>query len=677
MNKKVNTVINKIDAEKKASDLLNQMTLDEKIKLIGGTRGFYIQAIERLGIKELFMSDGTCGIHTREDWLEQPMDFPIKKTTAFPAMIALASTWNLDRVDEYAASIAEECRAGDIAFLLGPGMNIYRHSQCGRNFEYAGEDPYLISRIIENYVVAVQEKGVAATIKHFVANNTDFYRTRSNSIVSERALNEIYFPAFQAGIDAGAVAVMTAYNLIDGVWASENHDMITNQLREKMGFEWLVMSDWWAIRNPVTAMKSGLDLEMPALEILENVKKLIEEGEVSVSDLDRMVLSILKTSIAMDLYNKDYQDKALLDKLPEHEKAALRTAQESFVLLKNHNNILPLKNEKKILLTGKFISKNAMGLGAAEVIGYNNRTILEVFEEEYGDIIEYIESPSDDDIKSADKIILSVGTTDSEASDRLFNLPDEDETEIKRILNLNSNSIVVVNSGGGINMSGWQSKAAAIIYCWYGGQTGSRALLDIITGRVNPSGKLPITIEKDFKDSPGYGYLPEAAELYTGWPDEKQHPIYDVNYTEGIFVGYRWYDKKEIAPLYPFGYGLSYTNFDYSELTISKSSIKRDDKIEIVFSVKNSGKVAGFETAQLYLMPKDSNVVRSIKELKGFSKLYLSPGEQKKVKLSLSSSDFQYWDENIKDWKLENCHFTVAIGASSEDIRLSKDIIVE
>ncbi|MDA3849717.1 MAG: hypothetical protein PF447_00425, partial [Spirochaetaceae bacterium] len=280
MIKKFSPPVSEVEATKKAKVLLNKMTIEEKINLIGGTEGFYTQAIERLDIPEVFMADASQGVNIRHEWQGVPCEPCLEKSTAFPAMLQLASTWNTELAGHYAQAVGEESRAGGIAILLGPGMNIYRHSQCGRNFEYLGEDPYLISRIIENYVTGLQSTGVAATLKHFLANNTDYYRRKSNSLLGDRALHEIYLPAFKAGIEAGAMAVMTSYNQFRGKWCSQSNEVINGLLREQLGFDWLVMTDWWAIDNALEAIKSGLNLEMPARKVLLQIEELMEQGKV-------------------------------------------------------------------------------------------------------------------------------------------------------------------------------------------------------------------------------------------------------------------------------------------------------------------------------------------------------------------------------------------------------------
>ncbi len=665
------------EAYEKARSVLVSMTLDEKIAYVGGERMFFIRPVERLGLDDVQMADATLGVRLIDELLgvDLSMHGP-EKSTAFPCAILLAATWNPDLAYKYAEAIGEECRAGGIGILLGPGMNIYRHSQCGRNFEYFGEDPFLAGRMVSGYVKGVQSTGVVATLKHFVANNTDYYRRKSNSIVDERALHEIYMPAFKAGIDAGARAVMTSYNQLNGEWCGQSKYVISNLLREQLGFKWLVMTDWWSVADGEKLAASGQDIEMPYAIALKDAHLLIEDGKVRVEDIDRMVLSILCTYFAMKLHGRK-KEPVYYEKYPEHETVALQTAREGIVLLKNEDNILPLEKEvKSILLTGEYVEKMAVGGGAAEVKGYNNVTMLDALKKEFGDRITYVADPTPAQIQSADVVLCNVGTFDSEGWDRPFALPDNQEQRALACVANNPNTIVIVTSGSGIRMTGWDDKAKAIIYAWYGGQNGNTALAEITAGKTNPSGKLPITIEKEFSDSPGFGYIPEGESLYDGWNDEeeKKRDVYDIHYKEGIFVGYRWYESKRIQPLYPFGHGLSYTTFEYNDLAVSVHHNSDTEFVSVRCAVTNTGARAGSEIVQVYVQDVESSVPRPVKELKGFRKVYLEPGESKPVVIPLDKRAFSFWDPEKKDWVLEEGMFIVYAGSSVMDVRLQQKI---
>jgi beta-glucosidase len=653
-----------------AKSIVSKMSLEEKLGMIGGIHGFWTVPLEHLGLGSLFMADASQGVNLRDEWMGEELTPALERTTAFPCMIQLASSWNPELAKEYAKSVGEECRAAGVHILLGPGMNIYRHSQSGRNFEYLGEDPFLISSFIHNYVTGLQSTGVMATIKHLVANNTDFFRRKSNSIVDERSLREIYLPAFQVGINAGAGAVMTAYNLLNGEWCSQNRVLINEILRKEMGFDGLVMTDWWAVENAEKTLLSGQDLEMPAVKVLESTKELLESGKVKEADLDRMVISQIASAISMDLYRKDYQQKDLLENFPKHLEIAFRTASEGTVLLKN-DDLLPLKPSQKILLCGKFIKEKAFGGGAAVVEGYDYHTLEDSIKEEFVEV-QSIENPSKEELEWADVVVLSTGTLDHEGWDRPFELPKEDENFIQNILSSHSKVLVIVNTGGGVRMTDWNDKAKAIIYAWYGGQIGNKALAQIISGKINPSGKLPISIEREFTDSPGANYLPEGEELYSDWniEGEEAHPVYDVEYTEGIYVGYRWYDHKNIEPLYPFGHGLSYTTFELSDLELNGTEFRVNEQLTLSFTVSNTGSKDGTEIVQSYVSAPGKVISRPVQELKGFTRVSLKVGESKKIRIVIDTNTLQYWNPETQRWTLEAGEHTISLGSSSRNLVL-------
>lgn len=661
-------------ASARADSVLQQLTLDEKLSMIGGVNSFFINGLDRFDFPNLYMADATQGVHIRDSYRDQKFEIePMKKSTAFPCPLLLASTWNTDLASQYAEAVGEECRAGGVSVLLGPGLNLYRISQCGRNFEYFGEDPYLVGQMIRNYITGLQSTGTIGTLKHFVANNTDFYRRRSNSIVSERALHELYTRGFKAGIDAGAMAVMTSYNLVNGEWAGQSEDVIQDLLRTQLGFRWLVMTDWRSVWDGEKVIESGQDLEMPGPDAVKNAEELLEAGKVEESDIDRMVHSILTTIFAMGIYDRPLVDRSYYDKFPEHERIALQTAREGIVLLKNEE-ILPLPaSAEKILVTGQYVTENAAGGGAAYVEGYNTVTVLQALRNEFGNRIVYDPDPSDRALREADLVLVNTGTSDSEGWDRPFDLPDSTNRFILNCLKQNSNAVVIVHSGSGINMSPWHDRTKAILYTWYKGQIGNVALAEILSGQTNPSGKLPITIEKRFEDSPGYGYLPEGESLYSGWLGEQEytHPVYDVEYDEGIFVGYRWYEHRGIAPLYPFGHGLSYTHFVYSDLQIPKIPVKAGSPVLATVRIRNAGTREGAEIVQLYVRDEVCSVPRPEKELKAFAKVALKPGESKTVSFELGKDAFTFWHPDLKAWTVEPGTFTVLVGKSSQEIVLS------
>jgi len=664
------------DADARAGVILAKLSTAEKLQLVSGHNTFYLKGYPQYGMPELYMSDATGGVNIRRN-----VSNLLEKSTAFPNPLALAATWNPGLAYQYAHSVGEECRAGGIAILLGPGMNMYRHSQYGRNFEFWGEDPFLAASMVERYVAGVLDTGTIPTIKHFIGNETDFHRRTSDSVIDERTLHEIYLPPFKASIDAGAMAVMTSYNQLNGEWCGQSRKVITDLLRGELGYKWLVMSDWWSVWDAEKIMPSGLDLEMPGEKFIKaDGERLLLAGKVAPADLDRMAKSLIRTCIAMGLYDRPVQDSYFLKKYPEHEQVALQTARESMVLLKNQG-VLPLKKDGtgKILLTGRYVDNLARGGGSAEVMGYDNVTLLQALKDTYGDRLDYVKEPTDDQLKSASVVLLSTGTSDSEGWDRPFDLPAAEEQRVTHAVALNPRTVVIVNTGSGIKMTGWNDQAAAILWAWYPGQNGNRALAEILTGETNPSGKLPMTIEKKFEDSPGAGYLPAGEKLYTGWDQDNNmsFPLYKVDYKEGVFMGYRWYESRKIAPLYAFGHGLSYTTFAYQNLTVTPGVLAPDGRVSIEFDVTNTGKLAGTEIAQIYVRDPGSAVARPEKELKGFGKVTLQPGETKNVRVRLTPRAFAYWDVATHAWKAEPHEYQILVGAASDAIKLEGKVTLQ
>ena len=664
------------EADRRAGEILAKMKLEEKVQLITGSNNFYIKGFPQYGMPDLMMSDATAGVHIRNN-LPQHME----KSTAFPVPIALTATWNPSLAYAYAHSVGEECRAGGIAFLLGPGMDVYRIAQCGRNFEYFGEDPFLASRMIERYVTGVLDTGTIPTLKHFIANETDFYRRTSNSIVDERTLHEINLPPFKAGVAAGAMAVMTSYNQLNGEYCGQSEYVITQLLRKELGYRWLVMSDWWSVWDAEKIIKSGQDLEMPGEKYLRaDALRLVTEGKVPVADIDRMCREIMRTCIAMGLYDRPVKDEYFLRTLPEHKEIARQTGREAVVLLKN-DGILPVRKDsaKKILLTGLFVENLARGGGSADVDGYDVVTLLQALQDTYGSHIEYVKAPTDDQLRSADLVFLSTGTFDSEGWDHTFALPEKDEQTVRHAVELNPRTVVIVNAGSGIQMTGWNDRAAAIVYGWYPGQEGNRGLAEILSGQISPSGKLPFTIEKRFEDSPGASYIPTGEKLYSGWEQDNNmaHPINNIAYKEGVFVGYRWYESKKIQPLYAFGHGLSYTKFEYSKLNVSPAAIRPDGRVAVEVLVKNVGSTSGAEIVQFYAHEAHAPLPRPEKELKGFAKVSLKPGESQIVRVRIEASELGYWDVKTHGWITDSGDYELAIASASDDVRLHGAVHVE
>lgn len=670
------------DAGKQADALLKLLTDEEKFQLICGT-GMGTAAIPRLGIPSTRFTDASAGIRIDPKAKERLME----KSTAFPCTLLLTATWDPKLAAAYAHAIGEECRAADINVLLGPGVNIYRKSINGRNFEYMGEDPYLASRMVEAYVHGLQETGVMATVKHYMCNNTDFKRKSMNAIVDERALREIYTPAFQAAIDAGTWGVMTGYNQVNGEWMGQNKEMVAGFLRGQLGFKWLVMTDWVSTWDGGKILASGTDLDMPSGRALQPLKGKLQGNP----DLDRMVHSILKAFIASGVYEaeaaKQFQNTALLAKFPEHVDVARKVNEEGIVLLKN-NGLLPLAADAKgpILVCGNNAERRELsGGGSGHVAGYDLITYAEEAAKRLGsDRIIINATPTDEQLKAASSVLMFSGfnpskeRTEGEGSNRTFDLPDD--ALIARSVKLNPRTVVFLTSGGGV-ANDWADDAAAVVFGSYGGQTGAPAAFDILLGKTNPSGKLPFTWEKRFEDSVGFGEdrippnkTPYISPMFVGregpfFFDKSTNAIftYDVPYMDGIFVGYRWFDSKNIIPRFPFGHGLSYTTFGYRDLKVAKQN---DGKVAVSFTLENTGKVAGAEVAQIYVGDPQCSVPRPPKELKGFQKILLAPGESKTVTVELGQDAFRFWDPASKKWTVEPGTFDISVGSSSRDIRL-------
>jgi beta-glucosidase len=446
------------------------------------------------------------------------------------------------------------------------------------------------------------------------------------------------------------------------------------------------MTDWWSVWDPAKTITSGMDLEMPGeanegfakygdVYVRSNAKKLIDEGKVSEEDINRMAKNVITLSLAMGLDKRAVKDESYLAKFSEHEKIALETAKEGIVLLKNEA-ILPVSTDKKIVLTGDYVQELARGGGSAEVEGYNIVSMLDAFKNEYGENLLFSKNPSDEEIMAADVVIVSVGTLDNEGWDKEFEFSAATNDNILSIAEKNNNTIVIVNSGSGMEMTPWNNKVAGIIYGWYVGQNGNIALADIVSGKTNPSGKLPITIEKQFSDSPGANYLPENAVKYTGWEEDgnMDYPQLDVAYEEGVLIGYRWYETKKIEPLYAFGYGLSYSTFEFSNLNVSSTNLTRNEVLKVTFMVTNTSTIDGAEVAQLYVQDVESSVIRPIKELKGFKKVFLKGGESVEVEMELTPKDFSLYDVETKSWKAEEGEFNILIGNASNNILLEASV---
>ena len=649
------------ECRQRARQLVSQMTLEEKLDYIGGYNEFYIRPVERLGIPEIRMADGPQGV--RND----------TESTLYPCGVAAAATWNRDLVRRMGVSLGRDARARGVHILLGPGVNIYRTPMCGRNFEYMGEDPYLTSRMAVEYIKGVQSQGVMATVKHFACNNEEYDRHHISSEVDERTLNEIYLPAFKAAVKEAEVgSVMTSYNLLNGVHASQSPYLIGKTLRRDWGFQGIVMSDWTSVYSPLQAASDGIDLEMPAGFCLnrEKLLPLIESGAVTEAQIDAKVTSILQTLIAFGFLERPQKDVSISEDDPASDKASEEIASESIVLLENHS-ALPLEGRQDIVLMGPYSTTVPYGGGSGSVSPIHTVSLYDGLKSVPGYNVEYLESADgfEDRIRSASTVILSLGfdkATEREDSDRSFTLPEDQVKLIDDARALNDNVIVIVCAGGAVEMASWRDKASAILWGWYYGQQGGNALAKILSGELSPSGRLPMSFEARPEDNPCYAsYYPDPYHIKRSDKDGKM-----VTYSEGIFVGYRGYDRKGTEPLYPFGYGLTYGSFEYSGLSVRQDG----DNVCLDFMLRNTGRYVASEVVQVYVGQSSPAVPRPVRELKQFSKVALEPGESRKISLAMSKYAFSHYETDSHSWKIDTDTYNIYVGASERDIRLSASV---
>jgi len=805
----------KLSVDERVEDLLKRMTLEEKIDMLGGT-GFATKPNARLGIPELRMTDGPLGVR---------MD----KSTAFPSGINLAATWNPALVEKIGHALGREVKAHDAHVLLAPCVNIARIPNGGRNFESFGEDPFLASRMAVNYINGLQSEGVAATVKHFAANNQEHERMFVDAQISERALNEIYLPAFKAAVqEANVLCVMNAYNKINGHFASENDYLLNKILKTEWGFTGMVMSDWGAVHSSIPTANGAMDLEMPEGKYLnkDSLFLTIQKGEVNEATIDEKVRRTLRTIFRLGLFEKPSLKDDFKVGTKENREAAFLGTREGIVLLKNQNDILPLNFSK--LKSVAVIGPNAAkartgGGGSSQVDPLEAPSPLEILKQNFGDKvkinyavgvrldgesipvpskylstengeeglrgeyfdnmelkgrpvytrmdkelyfdwggdspfknenwktdifsvrwtgkvkapvsghfifdlisddgvrfwlddklvidhwtdhapesreyeiqlvagkeykikIEYYENgggavcklgwtlPGEDPMiaaikaaKQSEVVLLFAGTFaayESEGFDRQdLVLPKNQDELIEKIASVNKNVIVVINAGSPVLMDKWLGKVKGVVFAWFGGQEMSYALSDVLSGKFNPSGKLPVTFPKRWEDCSAFSTYKKESGI--------------TEYSDGIFIGYRHFEHNNIEPLFPFGFGLSYTKFAYANLKLSAKEMSQNEKLTVTFDVKNTGKVDGGEIPQLYIRDVKASVERPVKELKGFSKVMLKPGETKAVTLTVDKAAFSFFDENSKSFITEPGEFEILIGSSSQKIELKDKIVLK
>lgn len=635
--------------QERAAALVQQMTLDEKISLIAGYQdGFHTAPVERLGIPEIRMADGPQGVRNNT------------KSTLFACGVAAAASWNPSLVREMGVALGQDSRARGVHILLGPGVNICRSPLCGRNFEYFGEDPFLAAETAVAYIEGVQSQGVMATVKHFALNNQEYNRHHVNSVADERTINEIYFPAFRAAVERAHVgSVMTSYNPVNGVHSAENAYLIGQTLRGKWNFQGFTMSDWTSTYTPLLMVQDGVDLEMPRAfcYTAETLKPLLERGVITEKQIDDKVCRILQTYIAFGFLDRPQLDSSIPEDNPYSREVAYRLACESIVLLKN-DGILPLKKNRRIALSGPGAEVIPCGGGSGAVDPLYTVSLKEGLQLLGARFSE-----------KADVEIVALGfdkTTEKENHDRTFALLEGQETLVEEALARGRKVILIVNAGGAVDLSRIEGRVSAILWAWYPGQEGGKALAEILYGKVNPSGRLPVSFPRALEDNPAQPYY-APSEPY----NKRGHTVVPTTYAEGIFTGYRGYG--ETAPLYPFGFGLGYTDFSYSELTVTPAG----DGFDVRLEVRNSGNRDGSETVQIYVHEENPCVPRPVRELKGFCKVSIPKGLVRTVTVHLPREAFAYYDSDSHGWVVNPGAFTIEAGASAADIRTAIPVVLE
>lgn len=650
-------------------ELLGQMTLEEKASMCSGFDFWHLKGIERLGIPSVMVSDGPHGLRKQEERADHLGINESIRAVCFPPAVLTACSFDRNLFRTVGDAIGKEAQANDLSIVLGPAVNIKRSPLCGRNFEYYSEDPYLSGEAAAAYIDGVQAHHVGTSIKHFAANNQEYKRVSCSSDVDERTLREIYLPAFETAVKKSKpYTVMCSYNRLNGVFASEHPWLLTDVLRREWGFEGYVMSDWGAVNDRVEGIKAGMDLEMPGSYGMNDAEIVaaVKEGTLREEILDKTVERILNI-IFEYADNREKQEFTLES---DHELAR-EIAEESMVLLKN-DAIFPLKEDENILFIGEFAAKpRYQGGGSSHVNSFRVSSVLDAVSGRPN--ISYVKGFSaSDDIydetlvevavqaaESADKVIIFAGLPDcyeSEGYDRThMGLPENQNRLIDKILTVQPETAVVLHNGSPVEMP-WLPKVKGLLEAYLGGQAVGEAVANLIFGKVNPSGKLAETFPCKLSDNPSYFTFGEAKS---------------VAYGEGIFVGYRYYDMKEMPVAFPFGYGLSYTTFSYNNLAIDREEFSDHDKITVSVDITNTGNVAGKEIVQLYIHDLTGSARRPKKELKGFEKVFLEPGETKKVAFELGYRSIAWYHTGIHDWYAASGDYEILIGASSQDIRLS------
>lgn len=667
----------------KITELISKMTLEEKAGLCSGADFWHTKGIERLGIPSVMVSDGPHGLRKQEDEADHLGINDSIKAVCFPAGCATASSFDRNLLEELGEIIGNECQAENISTILGPAMNIKRSPLCGRNFEYYSEDPLVSSEMASAFVRGVQSKSVGTSPKHFMANNQEYHRMTSSSEMDERTMREIYLASFENMVKKEKPwTIMNSYNKLNGTYLCENKEMLSDILRDEWGFDGYVMTDWGAMNERGEALKAGCNLEMPASggKTDKEIVDAVRSGELDEAVLDQRCEEFLNIVFR---YMENRDENAVFDREQDHEKAR-HIEEECIVLLKNEDSILPLSPEQKTAFIGKYAAApRFQGGGSSHINSFKTESALDALDTAdgikkenivYAQGYDDLEDKTDEALlreaaeaaKSAETAVIFAGLPDSfesEGYDRThMRMPQCQITLIEEVAKVQPNTVVVLHNGAPVEMP-WIDKVKAVVEVYLGGQAVGGATVNILYGNINPSGHLAETFPIRVQDTPCY-------LTYGGEHDKSV-------YSEGVFVGYRYYASKEMNVLFPFGHGLSYTTFSYSNLTVEKERIRESETLRVSVDVTNTGDRFGKEVVQLYVAPKNSTVIRPVRELRAFEKTGIAPGETKTVTFLLDSRAYAYWSTESHDWHVESGEYEIQIGKNAQDIILSRTVYVE
>ena len=664
----------------KIQNLISQMTLEEKAGMCSGADFWKLKCVERLGIPQVMVTDGPHGVRKQAEASDHLGINESEKAICFPAGCATASSFDRDLIRRQGELLGQECQAMNVSTILGPAMNIKRSPLCGRNFEYYSEDPYVSTEIAAALIEGIQSKKVGTSVKHFVANNQEKRRMTNSSDADERTLREIYLASFEGAIKkAKPWTVISSYNRINGEFVGDSKEYLTEILREEWGFDGYIVSDWGAVNDRVSSLAAGLDLEMPPGDFENDrlIVKAVQEGKLDESVVDQACERILDVIFR---YTENRDTEAIFDYEKDHAAAAEIEA-ECMVLLKNENEILPLTSDKKIAFIGKYAkTPRYQGGGSSHINSWKvesaleavkeiselaNVTFAEGYQDEKDEVIEELQNEAVQAAKEADVAVLFLGLPDnfeSEGYDRKhMNLPDCQNELVQKVLEVQKHVVVVLHNGSAVVMP-WKEQVEGILEAYLGGEAVGKAVAEVLVGRKNPSGRLAETFPLRLEDTPCYLTYGKGYD--------------NAEYQEGVFVGYRYYTSRKMETAFPFGHGLSYTTFEYSDFQIDKKKMSDKDTVEVSVKVKNTGNRAGKTVVQLYVEAPETEVVRPVRELRGFEKISLEEGEEKTVTFTLDERAFAYWNTLIHDWYVEEGTYKVMIGENADQMCVGEEITV-